>query len=34
MKKIALEKYPFYLFEKIGPYIFLVEIAEELKKII
>lgn len=32
MKKIALEKYPFYLFEKIGPYIFLSRFAEELKK--
>tara|TARA_A100001011_G_C14280005_1_gene831141 strand:- start:1113 stop:2108 length:996 start_codon:yes stop_codon:yes gene_type:complete len=32
MKKIALEKYPFYFFEKIGPYIFLERLSKELKK--
>ena len=30
--KIAIEKYPFFLNEKIGPYIFLERLSKELKK--
>ena len=30
--KIAIEKYPFFLNEKIGPYIFLERLSKEEKK--
>ena len=30
--KIAIEKYPFILNEKIGPYIFLERLSKEFKK--